>query len=110
MRVYNLTSKEIHFRKTIIPAHGFSDLPDSDMPDRDAALAGSRGPLAFHKRPAWYLDWLRERESPRLLPPPSEVKVDPVVALDQSSAQDNMSKSQDLGDDGRPQGMRRKNR
>lgn len=63
MRVYNLTNKEVFFRKqSIPPAGGFRDYPELDygVPEIDRPLMDSKV-LAFGRLPSW---WNKKPTSP----------------------------------------------
>ena len=57
MKVYNLSKKDLHFRKVVLPANGGSkDFPelDSFIPDNDKRLAEAKV-ISFGSLPKWWV-------------------------------------------------------
>lgn len=80
MRVYNLTNKDLYFRKVLLPAFGGSkDFPelDSFISDSDKQLAAAKV-ISFGSLPKW---WTDPRKPPKE-EPKSQAKPAPKKASD----------------------------
>lgn len=65
MRVFNLTGKDLHFRKSVLPANGgYKDFPelDSFIPDNDKELAEAKV-ISFEELPKWWIAKKKESSS-----------------------------------------------